>query len=670
MLELSPRFKIQRDKRLPALDTSAARAYAALEIDQLPGQGTGRPAVAYLYQPGNSLPLEQIRGFDRFEAPGMVKILEYGIANREGEPGRDFAVVVEPFGEALAPNLVEPFEPMSDEQIATRVVRQLLPALREIESRRIAHRAIRPTNLFYADAGRTAVKLGPPLLSPPAQDQPSYLEPIESAMADPRARGAGNIHDDMFSLGVTLLMLAIGRNPLKNEKEAAITIKRLESSSYDALAGNFRLSTTMIEVIRGLLVDSPRERWGIRELAQWAVDGRRPNPPRVTLPKVAGRPLIIGEDEALTSRSLAFAISRNWDQAGKVIASEEFQVWIRRSLAEEAVVDRITKVTRGSQESAVRERSDKMILAALAALDPQAPMRYRRLSVQLEGLPNLMASILTDAEREADAASDISLLISGGLWIGWAQGQSNVSGEGARVRSMLERQRTVATTREPGQGIERCLYELNPGVPCLSPLVIDSCVVDLTDLLAALDRLPAEAFVEDFLTDRHILAFLSARSSKITDVLLRQAVGRRSALQRLVHQIRMLALVQSSVKLMVPNLTRNLADLLRKTAEAEIRGSQLKEMVVKDLDAAAPQGKVDLLLKTLEESGALEADRRGFEGARAEYVEAKRKLFELKEQLNKATRRAVGLGPQVAGLIGLASGLVSIAVMALMGIGF
>src|SRR5688572_24387668 len=171
MLELCPRYKILRNHRLPALDTSAARAYQALDVGQVPGQGSARPAVAFLYQPGNSLPAEQIRAFEDFAVPGMMRVLEHGVALRENEPGRDFAVIVESFGEPLVASMAQPFEALSDERIMMSVVRPLLPALREIEARHTAHRAIRPTNIFY-DSRREAV-LGPPLLSPPAQDQPT-----------------------------------------------------------------------------------------------------------------------------------------------------------------------------------------------------------------------------------------------------------------------------------------------------------------------------------------------------------------------------------------------------------------------------------------------------------------------------------------------------------------
>jgi serine/threonine protein kinase len=669
MLELSPRYQIQRDARLPSLDTSAARAYQAVDTEPEQGHGSVRPVIAYLYQPGHILPFEALRAFDRFQAPGMVKILDHGVANRPADPGRDFTLITESLGEQLVGSLVNPFPALSDDQI-TRFVRMAMPALREMDSRRVAHRAIRPTNLFYADAARSLIVLGPPALSPPGQDQPSYLEPLESATADPRARAGNVFSDDLFSLGVTLLMLATGRNPLKDEKPDTVTAKRLDVGSYDALVGGTRLTTTMAEVVRGLLVDSRRERWGISELIQWAADGKRPNPPRVSQHKVASRPLKIGSDEAHSARSLAFGVSRNWDHAGKLLTSEEFQTWIRRGLADEAVVDRVTKVTRGSTETAHRDRSDRLVLNVLLALDPQAPMRYRQLAFQIEGLPNLLLNLLADAEGERDPLADMSNMLANVLWSGWATMQGTLSSEGGRIRSLLERQRPVVITREPGQGLERCLYEMSPAIPCLSPLLAESCVVSLPDLLAALDRLPREAFVEDFLTDRHILAFLASRSTKITDQLLRQAVGRRNALQRLVQQIKMLALVQSSAKTLTPALTQNLAALLRETAQQEIRGSELKELVLKDLEVAAPQGRIDLLLKTLEESGALEADHRGFEAARAEYGAAKKKLAELKDANSKAEARAGSLGPQIAGLIGMASGLVAIAMMALMGVGF
>ncbi|MBM3549420.1 MAG: hypothetical protein FJX54_20980 [Alphaproteobacteria bacterium] len=669
MLELSPRYQIQRDARLPALDTSAARAYQAVDTEPEQGHGSVRPVTAYLYQPGHILPLEALRNFEGFRASGMVKILDHGVASRTGDAGRDFVIITEQLGEQLVPSLVNPFPALSDDQIA-RFVRTAMPALKEMESNRIAHRAIRPTNLFYGDAARSLIVLGPPALSPPGQDQPDYLEPLESATADPRGRAGILFADDLFALGVTLLMLATGRNPLKDEKADAITAKRLDAGSFDALVGNARLTTTMAEVIRGLLVDSRRERWGIVELGQWAADGKRPNPPRVTQHKVASRPLKIGSDEAHSARSLAFGISKNWDHASKLLTGEEFQTWIRRGLADEAVVDRVTKVTRGSSETAHRDRSDRLVLNVLLALDPQAPMRYRDLAFQIEGLPNLLANLLADAEGERDPLADVSNMIANSLWSGWATMQGTLSTEGARIRSLLDRQRPVVTTREPGQGLERCLYEMSPAIPCLSPLLAESCVVDLNDLMVSLDRLPREAFVEDFLTDRHILAFLASRSTKITDQLLRQSVGRRSALQRLVQQIKMLALVQSSAKVLVPGLTQNLAALLKETAEKEIRGSELKELVLKDLEVAAPQGRIELLLKTLEESGALEADHRGFEAARAEYQDKKKKLAELKEQNSRAEKRADSLGPQIAGMIGMASGLAAIAVMALMGVGF
>ena len=60
MLELSPRYQIQRDARLAALDTSAARAYRAMDVGPTPGSGSPKPVIAYLYLPGNVLPLEHL----------------------------------------------------------------------------------------------------------------------------------------------------------------------------------------------------------------------------------------------------------------------------------------------------------------------------------------------------------------------------------------------------------------------------------------------------------------------------------------------------------------------------------------------------------------------------------------------------------------------------------
>src|SRR5690606_33117998 len=62
-----------------------------------------------------------------------------------------------------------------------------------------------------------------------------------------------------------------------------------------------------------------------------------------------------------------------------------------------------------------------------------------------------------------------------------------------------------------GFGIERILYDLNPDMPCLSPLFANTYVYTLQDLLKQLDALaPSRAKDEDPI-DVHIAAFITSK---------------------------------------------------------------------------------------------------------------------------------------------------------------
>src|SRR3546814_12871957 len=91
--------------------------------------------------------------------------------------------------------------------------------------------------------------------------QPSIYEPVDAAMAMPEGRGQGVPADDYYSLGVLVLVLLCGGNPVPEMSEHELVEAKITKGSYAALVGETRLSLPMVEVLRGLLCDDPDERW-------------------------------------------------------------------------------------------------------------------------------------------------------------------------------------------------------------------------------------------------------------------------------------------------------------------------------------------------------------------------------------------------------------------------
>src|SRR3546814_8436095 len=73
--------------------------------------------------------------------------------------------------------------------------------------------------------------------------------------------GYGGPEDDYYALGVLVLVLLCGGNPVPGLSEHELVEAKISKGSYAALVGETRLSLPMVEVLRGLLCDNPEERW-------------------------------------------------------------------------------------------------------------------------------------------------------------------------------------------------------------------------------------------------------------------------------------------------------------------------------------------------------------------------------------------------------------------------
>src|SRR3546814_15330392 len=77
-------------------------------------------------------------------------------------------------------------------------------------------------------------------------------------MAVPEGRGYGGPEDDYYALGVLVLVLLCGGNPVPGLSEHDLVEAKISKGSYAAMVGETRLSMPMVEVLRGLLCDADR----------------------------------------------------------------------------------------------------------------------------------------------------------------------------------------------------------------------------------------------------------------------------------------------------------------------------------------------------------------------------------------------------------------------------
>ena len=643
-------FSFDARSPMPEFDTSFAKAYAATHAGIASGDAValvGIGAMPFRFEFAASL-----RGADQLN---MLQVLDFGPV-RDPETGRPVPGIcyVRPGGNALVARTDVPFPPLREDLIIRDVVAPVTEALSELKQRRVFHGRINPANLIRRDGPQGKVVVGDAVAGPPGYDQPPAFETIERSMADRIGRGPGTSSDDLYALGVTIVVLCLGIDPFAEQPLEAILESKLERGSYSALVGQNRLPQRLLEPVRGLLTDDTDARWTIADLDLW-LSGRRLSPKQATTPLRAGRPLRIGANTYQTVRSLAHGITQDVPSASPCIGDGSVNNWLRRTIGDEHLADDVEAVVAHSNSRAFRDERRAARVAMI--LDPLGPIRYRGRSFLPEGIGWAMAEALDRGEP----FNEIADFIESGLASAWYQTRYEAGTEKSRKSKLFEQQRSLLAETSLGFGIERCLYDLNPDLPCQSPLLDDYYVLDLPGLIRALDEIAGRAERPQEPLDRHIAAFILSRTTRIAinpfKVLSRpgDASGRAMALLILFSNLQVQT-GQRHLNHLAAWMVSQLEPML-----AEYRSQRLRSSLKERLVSCAAQGNMTQMLQAVHSPKILAGDKSAFAAARREYA-INDKIVRIKAmELENSRRIAEHLGHQYAAVT---SGLLAVVALA------
>jgi eukaryotic-like serine/threonine-protein kinase len=541
-------------------------------------------------------------------------------------------------------------QPLSDDQLIKGFLTPAVTTLRELSARGVTHRNIRPTNLYYSDTSERLIMFGECVSAPPGYNQPLPFESLECAMADETGRGEGGIGDDLFALGVTLLSLLIGHNPVPNIPDPHQYIfDRINLGSYANIVGSHRIQMNIMELLRGLLADDTRERWSVRDVQLW-LGGRRLTPKQVKLPPKAARPLTVGGMNHENVCSAAHGFGRNWNMGGDVARGQDFDNWIRRSLNDERIVENLTRVVGSAEaiQSSPKADDARLVTQICMALDPHAPLRHRGFSTHIDGIgPTLAMGFTKEHIRD-----NITAFINGRFLSQWMTLQSRTKSEILQIYSTLEKLPSLLTQAGPGFGIERCLYELNPYGHCMSSMVDHLYITRPEELIPALEAVAHGNELPPIPMDRHVAAFLAARSEEIDDRILRplSALDERPAGDAL-KVLRILARVQAVYRNgAVPGLCAWF-QVLTKPAVNSFHNLKMRQQVEAAVSRAAETGFLAELLKIFDDAKAVQRDEQGYQRAQHEHAQCSAQMAQMNLSLQNKENLASELGEQVAAVI-------------------
>ncbi len=543
---LDGRYEISADARLPKFDSPGVEAFAVHDRNE-----PGRSMFA-LIAPGH-LPCRYFGVLTKkppSDAPVMWPraggVVDWPVGQANGTRtvwGRRPALIFDaPKGERMFGGDAAVPGPMTEPQLARLVITPLVAAIRELTSLGIPHRAIRPNNLFYQSSNQGPVMLGECFSMPPGHAQPMLYETIENAIADPFGRGPGLLADDLYALGVLILRLHVGADPTEGMSDEEIISAKISAGSFAALAGREKLSTSMAEVLRGLLNDKAADRWTLRHLDAWSV-GQHFTPTMPYLPQRASRPIRFGDSDHMNKPALAHAMSRRWPETMKLVDSSDFDNWLRRSFNDDKVSDVITRLATSSAHSGPSSAiKDRYVSRLIIWMNSQSPVCYRDIRVNATGMATMMANVLDNQQLMGQFVE----LMRGRLPQMWINEQPQLNADQLQVRRIMEEIEKHLEKPAFGQGAERALYELDPLIPCRSPMISDFYVINMRDLLPAIDAALPALGEGTMPIDRHIAAFIGAHLRRSIERELNAMGTATNEVDRRVAIVRVFAIVQQA----------------------------------------------------------------------------------------------------------------------------
>lgn len=606
---LKGRFSINLGGAIPAYDVAPSMAYRAdITSDR------AKPVMALICDPQLPLRADKIMNLRSIETRMFLKPHDWGVVDWAIENRRCPAVIVDrPLGARVMPSLDAKMRPMNEDLVARLLIRPGAEFLEQLSNLNLSHRAIRPDNIFYTDAEQSRMVLGDCVSAPPAIAQPTVFETIESGMALPAGRGDGSTMNDLYSLGVTILTLLIGHVPLAGMSDEEVIVEKLTHGSYNALVGRERLSLTMMEVLRGLLNDDPKERWAVSDLMYWS-HGRRQNPKPQAIPRKANRPFVFDGEEYQTTRDLANAFANNWDAAVTPIKDGSLNVWLRRGFSDEELIECVNDAV--TDPAGIDRSDDWMVARVCIALDPQAPIRYRELRATIEGLGALIGAYLEDEEMR----DLFSKTLREQLPAFWQKNQRRLTEAQEKFAADYDRARSNVDRIGVGLGIERVAYDLNPNLPCRSPTFAGDYVVDVSALLPAYEHMAVSGVELKNLVDRNTAAFLASKMARQVTADLRDLDNKVDPHISLIASVKILATVQDRVsKREYIDLAAGIATMLEPSIK-RFHSRTVRKRVRDGLKKATRTGRLSRLVEAINDPRDVAADASAFQQATAVYA--------------------------------------------------
>lgn len=654
---LNERYLIYPASPLPALNSPNAPAFVAEDR-----RDVNNRLFALICDPAMPVRTNVMRAMKGVKQVGLLPLVDWGQV--DWPPLRRVCRAVlfeEPLGGRVMSDPKQRIETIREHEVIKRVIQPFVSAIKEYSERGLTHRGIRPDNLFYMDIGKQQIILGECATAPPGYDQPVMCEPIPQGMAMREGRGPGTVETDLYAVGMLIPVLMTGRLPFYDLNDEQVLRSKILNGSYSTLVTDQRLPLPIIEILRGLLSDDPTQRWDLQSLELWLA-GRRLSPIQAKPSHRSQRPFPVKGTQFDNIRELAHGIGQMWEASADAITNGSLELWLRRSLDDKERAEAIGAMVKLAELNYPDQRAmnDYVLIRAQVILDPTAPIRYRGLSLMPDGFgPALAVAIM---QKRDVVGRLIAEAIAREIPRIWFDGHDEYSADYVFLNTEFREVRSFLNMTAVGYGIERALYELNEILPCQSPLIADRYVVEIAELLPALESIAATVDQKSWPVDRHVAAFINARYDYDLEAQM-AALNDASPERACSGMLSVLAVMQYRGG---PSELLGLASWCAALVLPVVNSYHSRErrkLLEREIPRVAKRGSLPQLFGLLDNIEEREKDWAGFNQAKVEFMAAEHDIAVLETGAKNRDGQSARIGHQGAAVASLVIALITVALL-------
>lgn len=621
-------FEISKVK-IPSLSHEFADAFEVTQSITIANEDGIKPDEYYAMIFKKNLPIRirEIEVLHKLQIEGISSPVQYGILPFDESGNLVYACIfAKPKGKSLE-DIVKAGVKLDETFILSRVVKPLIQTLNLLHQNKIFYGSLNPKNIYIDKNGD--ICLSETLSSFPGFFQKTFYETIERSQASLYGKGSGSELNDYYSLGMTIYFLLSGKDFDEIDDSEILRLK-LHEGTYAWLNSSYIMGGQIQDLVKGLVIDNPKQRWGYMDIDN-LLNNRSYTVTNLIDKNYLSRAIIFNGKEFYSRKSLAHEMALNWDLGKTFLLTDKIKKWLEIGSSEEKFLEALETVTINSASvksltQKLFNSDDERLMRALIALDPEAPVRFKNISFNREGIGTMLINSINKGQ------SDVTHIVASCLFVNVFsvyEVLSGITGDAGHLRALSSIQKCSELLKKPdsGFGLERILYELNPTLVCQHPILEKDFCIGIKDVI---DFLEYNGVSYDEITSKKAIVSFIASKLRLKTSHKIEALDRYQVLQKTksYQTLYIFSLAQLHLKITkLPTLCYILRDSIKDTLSTILRSSRVKIKFFEKIDKAAERGNITELFKAAVATDSIDNDISGYARALRRGAEISMELF-------------------------------------------